>query len=72
MPDELLRIADGSIEVELLPAVGGRIHRLRAFGHDVLRTPADLGFHRREPFGVGWIRDGTVVQSTTNRADPRR
>lgn len=52
MPDELLRIADGQLEVELLPAVGGRLHRLRAFGHDVLRTPADIRAHRATP--VTW------------------
>jgi aldose 1-epimerase len=52
MPDELLRMAGGPFEVELLPGVGGRLHRLRAFGHDVLRTPDTLEVHRREP--VAW------------------
>ena len=51
--DELLTIADGPIEVELLPAVGARLHRLRAFGHDLLRTPDDPGEHARDPFGWG-------------------
>jgi len=50
--DELLRLGSGDLEVELLPAVGGRMHRLRAFGHDVLRTPRDLATHREVP--VDW------------------
>ncbi len=52
-PNEpMLRIAGGAIEVELLPGLGGRLHRLRAFGHDVLRTPRRLELHRDEP--VAW------------------
>jgi len=49
MAGELLTIADGPLEVELLPGIGGRIHRVRAFGHDVLRTPDRLEAHRHEP-----------------------
>ncbi len=41
------------LEVELLPELGGRIHRLRAFGHDLLRTPEDPDEHRRDPFFWG-------------------
>ena len=37
----------------LLPGLGGRIHRLRAFGRDVLRTPDDIAQHQREPFFWG-------------------
>jgi aldose 1-epimerase len=51
--DPLLTFADGPIEVELLPAVGARLHRLRAFGHDLLRTPDDLAEHTRDPFRWG-------------------
>ncbi|MBA3687934.1 MAG: hypothetical protein H0W81_03770 [Chloroflexi bacterium] len=51
--DPLLTIAEGPIEVELLPAVGARLHRLRAFGHDLLRTPEDPGEHARDPFRWG-------------------
>jgi aldose 1-epimerase len=51
--DELLTLADGPIEVELLPAVGARVHRLRAFGHDLLRTPHDPAEHARDPFRWG-------------------
>ena len=42
---DVVRIADGSIEVEVLPAVGARLHRLRAFGRDLLRTPDDPQRH---------------------------
>lgn len=51
--DDLLTIAEGGIRVELLPAVGGRLHRLQAFGHDLLRTPDDPGEHARDPFRWG-------------------
>jgi len=53
MAADVLTLADGSLEVELLPAFGGRIHRLRAFGQDVLRTPDDLDVHRRDPIAWG-------------------
>lgn len=39
--------------MELLPAVGARLHRLRAFGRDLLRTPDDLAEHAADPFGWG-------------------
>jgi aldose 1-epimerase len=47
----LVRLTDsqGAIEVELLPEVGARLHRLRVFGHDLLRTPAEVSAHAREP-----------------------
>jgi len=44
-----IAIAGGDLEVEVLPELGARLHRLRAFGHDVLRTPGDLRAHAREP-----------------------
>jgi aldose 1-epimerase len=53
LPDHLLAVADGPIRVELLPAVGGRLHRLQAFGHDLLRTPDDPAEHARDPFRWG-------------------
>jgi aldose 1-epimerase len=46
-------IANETLEIELLPEAGGRIHRLRAFGQDVLRTPADPSEHLRDPFYWG-------------------
>jgi aldose 1-epimerase len=51
--DDLLAVADGPIRVELLPAVGGRLHRLQAFGHELLRTPDDPAAHTRDPFRWG-------------------
>ena len=50
---ELLRVAAGSIELEVLPAVGARLHRLRVWGHDLLRTPHDLRPHRDDPWFYG-------------------
>lgn len=49
----MLRFTSEELELELLPEVGGRIHRLRAFGRDLLRTPADPAAHAREPFYWG-------------------
>ena len=48
-----LRISDGPIEVVVLPELGARLHRLRAFGHDLLRTPADQATHAGDPFYWG-------------------
>ena len=45
--------ADGELEAVILPEVGARLHRLRAFGHDVLRTPVDPSVHARDPFFWG-------------------
>jgi aldose 1-epimerase len=41
------------LEVAMLPQAGGRLHRLAAFGHSVLRTPADPGTHLSAPFFWG-------------------
>jgi galactose mutarotase-like enzyme len=41
------------LELTVLPDLGARIHRLRAFGHDVLRTPDDPQRHVDEPFFWG-------------------
>ena len=48
-----LRIGSDQLEVELLPELGGRWHRLRAFGKDLLRTPDEMTAYRREPFFWG-------------------
>jgi aldose 1-epimerase len=50
---EELVYADGAIEVVVLPEAGARFHRLRAFGHDLLRTPADPEEHLRDRFFWG-------------------
>jgi aldose 1-epimerase len=50
---EVVRIAEGPLEVAILPEVGARIHRLRAYRHDLLRTPDETDLHRRDPFFWG-------------------
>ena len=50
---EELTYSSPEITMSVLPAVGARIHRLTAFGHDVLRTPADPAEHLRDPFFWG-------------------
>jgi aldose 1-epimerase len=42
-----------TLEASFLPELGARIHRLRAFGHDLLRTPDDPAAHRADPFFWG-------------------
>jgi aldose 1-epimerase len=49
----LVRIGSGALEVEVLPEVGARMHRIRAFGHDLLRTPPSLETYDTEPFFWG-------------------
>ena len=63
MAAEILRIGGGELELELLPALGGRLHRLRVFGIDILRTPDDLEVHRSDPFYWG----GYVMAPWCNR-----
>ena len=50
---ETVRIGDGPVEVEILPAVGARLHRLRVDGHDLLRTPSDVARHLDDPWFWG-------------------
>jgi aldose 1-epimerase len=54
------------VEAVLLPELGGRLHRLRAFGTDLLRTPADPARHREEPFFWG----AYVMAPWCNRVRP--
>jgi aldose 1-epimerase len=49
----------------VLPELGARIHRLRAFGHDLLRTPDDPARHRDDPFFWG----GYVMAPWCNRIE---
>lgn len=42
-----------ALEATFLPDLGARLHRLRAFGHDLLRTPDDPALHRDDPFFWG-------------------
>jgi aldose 1-epimerase len=64
--DEVV-IADGPLEVTVLPEAGARIHRLRAFGHDVFRTPADPAIHLDDPFFWG----SYVMAPWCNRIEAR-
>lgn len=50
---EELVLADGPIELTVLPGVGARLHRLRVFGRDLIRTPAEPSVHIRDPFFWG-------------------
>ena len=45
--------ASDDIELVVLPEIGARWHRLRAFGQDLLRTPKDLNEHVRDTFFWG-------------------
>lgn len=62
---ELILRSD-ELEVVILPDVGGRIHRIRAFGTDLLRTPDDPSRHGAEPFFWG----AYVMAPWCNRAAP--
>lgn len=64
--DEVV-IADGPLEVVVLPEAGARLHRLRAFGHDVLRTPGDPATHLGDPFFWG----AYVMAPWCNRIEAR-
>ncbi|HJP70496.1 MAG TPA: hypothetical protein VJ975_02155 [Candidatus Limnocylindria bacterium] len=48
-----LRLANGPLEAVVLPDAGARLHRIRAFGIDLLRTPDDSDAHLRDPFFWG-------------------
>lgn len=50
---EQLAFSSGSVEAVVLPEIGARLHRLRVFGHDLLRTPSDASAYQREPFFWG-------------------
>ncbi len=60
-------IAEGSLELVVLPEAGARLHRLRAFGHDVLRTPDDPATHLDDPFFWG----AYVMAPWCNRIESR-
>lgn len=63
MTGELVRISDGPIEVEVLPSVGARLHRIRVFGHELMRTPDDLRQHVDDP----WFWGGYPMAPWCNR-----
>ncbi len=49
----MLVIRTEELSATVLPEIGGRIHRLQAFGRDVLRTPEDPAVHAADPFSWG-------------------
>jgi aldose 1-epimerase len=48
-----IELRSDELEVVLLPGLGARLHRLRAFGKDLLRTPDEPAVHRDDPFFWG-------------------
>ena len=60
-------IAEGPLEVVVLPEAGARLHRLRAFGRDVLLTPDDPATHLHDPFFWG----SYVLAPWCNRIEAR-
>ncbi len=64
---EIARFASDALELEILPEAGARLHRLRAFGHDLLRTPDDPRTHLDDPFWWG----GYVMAPWANRLEAR-
>jgi len=60
------RLTDGELEVEVLPELGAPLHRVRAFGHDIMRTPPDPSMHRADPFFWG----GYVMAPWCNPVEP--
>ena len=59
-------LASDDLEVVLLPDIGARIHRLRAWGVDLLRTPQDPGTHAADP----WFWGAYVMAPWCNRITP--
>jgi aldose 1-epimerase len=60
------RLESDEMQVELLPDHGARLHRLRAFGFDLLRTPPNADQHASDPFFWG----AYVMAPWCNRARP--
>lgn len=48
-PDTVV-LAAGDVSVEILPDVGGRVHRIAVAGHDLLRTPPQPDAAKDDPF----------------------
>lgn len=61
---EEVRLSSDALELSVLPGLGCRLHRLRAFGVDLLRTPSDPSTHADDPFFWG----AYVMAPWTNRA----
>jgi aldose 1-epimerase len=63
---ESLTFGDGPLKVVVLADAGARLHRISAFGHELLRTPADERLHLTDPFFWG----GYVMAPWCNRIEP--
>lgn len=63
---EQVVIASETVEAVVLPGLGARLHRLSAFGHEVLLSPASVETHLSEPFQWG----GYVLAPWCNRTMP--
>jgi len=59
-------VRSDDIELVMLPGLGARMHSLRVRGASVLRTPADVTEHERDPFYWG----GFVMAPWCNRVMP--
>jgi aldose 1-epimerase len=57
-------LGNEALEVTILPDLGARLHRVRAYGVDLLRTPGDHGAHAIDPFFWG----AYVMAPWANRA----
>ena len=64
---EALTFGRGPLEVVVLADAGARLHRIRAFGLDLLRAPADWRLHLTDPFYWG----AYVMAPWCNRIDAR-
>ena len=62
VPEELV-YSSAHVELSVLPSIGARLHRLRVYGQDLLRTPADPRTHAFDPFCWG----GYVMAPWCNR-----
>jgi aldose 1-epimerase len=65
-PEHEVRIGGEPLEVVVLPGLGARMHRLRAFGHEILLSPDDPATYRRDPFMSG----SYVMAPWCNRLEP--
>ncbi len=61
-----VRIGGEPLEVVVLPGLGARLHRLRAFGHDLLLSPDDPATYIDDPFMWG----SYVMAPWCNRLEP--
>jgi aldose 1-epimerase len=64
---DALTYSSAALEVVVLPDIGARLHRLRAFGHDLLRTPDQENGHEADPFFWG----AYVMAPWCNRLEAR-